>query len=1062
MPKKAEPLVEEKESCQLSQVVPEQGQLVEVRRRQWVVADVTRSALQSNIHKKFENLLRLVSIDEDALGEEIQVIWELEPGARTLEKAGLPTLSGPDEPRRMDAFLDSVRWGAATNADIQSLQAPFRSGIAIEDYQLDPLVRSLDMPRVNLLIADDVGLGKTIEAGLIVQELLLRYRARTVLVVCPASLQVKWQQEMQEKFGLDFRIVDTDYMRELRRSRGIHANPWTSFPRLITSMDWIKSDFAMKLLKDILPRIPTYPRKFDMLIVDEAHNVAPVGGGNYALDSLRTQAINMMAPHFEHHLFLSATPHNGDKVSFTALLAMLDSQRFARGISPEPKNLEKIMVRRLKTDIVDKDGNPVFPVRKLEALEVDYDKEEREVHEMLKRYSESRTKRSKEDGGGYGTHFVLKLLKKRLFSSPAAFATTLEKHRENLAGRRLKPTVERMDEQILHRAIQRVDEDYANDETKEADLLDAVQAATSSGASVSAEEKELLDKMTSWASRARERADAKVTAVIDWLERHIKAKGEWANERVIIFTEYRTTQKWLVDILTAKGFGGQDRLMTIFGGMDPKQRETIKAAFQADPDKSPVRILVATDAAAEGIDLQNHCSRMIHFEIPWNPNVLDQRNGRIDRHGQRAKEVLIWHPVSKGYEKKIKEGKRGEGALDGDLEFLMVAAKKVETIRQDLGSVGRVIAHQIEEAMLGKRTTLDTGSAETQAAETRKRLPTEKRVRERVERLHQKLVESTEAFRLRPENVANAVHVALEIANQPSLRPIRFKGAPEGTVFEMPAFQGTWARCAEGLAHPHTQVKRPITFHHDVAKGRDDVVLVHLNHRLAQLSLRLLRSEVWTREDTKKLNRVAVRSLPRRLSEHPIVAVWSRLVITGKQSHRLHEELTLSGGHIIKGKLERLNVTQMQEIADAARNEPTPAYGLEDLKKVWPDLESNVMSAVEARSKDRMRNLESTLKIRKEKLSKDAADILLELKATIEKEIDDTSGAGLQLELWKSEEKIQLEKNTSSLRARIAEIPGEIEEEKRSIEAQFDSPVARTFPVAISLFVPTADGGGGA
>ncbi|MFA6078400.1 MAG: helicase, partial [Candidatus Omnitrophota bacterium] len=137
-------MIDEKQG-QLSYAIPEQGQLIEVRRRQWIVADVTRSTLQSNTNKRFAHLLRLGSIDEDAVGEELQVVWELEPGARILEKAGLPTLSGPDEPKRMDAFLDAIRWGAATNADIQALQAPFRSGIAIEDYQLDPLVRSLDM-----------------------------------------------------------------------------------------------------------------------------------------------------------------------------------------------------------------------------------------------------------------------------------------------------------------------------------------------------------------------------------------------------------------------------------------------------------------------------------------------------------------------------------------------------------------------------------------------------------------------------------------------------------------------------------------------------------------------------------------------------------------------------------------------------------------------------------------------------------------------------------------------------------------------------------------------------
>jgi superfamily II DNA/RNA helicase len=124
--------------------------------------------------------------------------------------------------------------------------------------------------------------------------------------------------------------------------------------------------------------------------------------------------------------------------------------------------------------------------------------------------------------------------------------------------------------------------------------------------------------------------------LIGWLNEHIRPNGAWDIQRVIIFTEYRDTQNWLQSVLASEGLTGGDRLITMYGGMDSKDRERIKAAFQTDPKNSPVRILLATDAASEGIDLQNHCSRMIHFEIPWNPNRLEQRNGRIDRHGQRA------------------------------------------------------------------------------------------------------------------------------------------------------------------------------------------------------------------------------------------------------------------------------------------------------------------------------------------------------------------------------------------------------------------------------------------
>ena len=142
--------------------------------------------------------------------------------------------------------------------------------------------------------------------------------------------------------------------------------------------------------------------------------------------------------------------------------------------------------------------------------------------------------------------------------------------------------------------------------------------------------------MKGWAAAAGARPDAKAQTLIRWLEEHLRPGGRWNDERVIIFTEYRATQNWLQERLALAGFTQGDRLLTIYGGMDTDQRERVKAAFQFDPKRSPVRILLATDAASEGIDLQNHCSRLIHYEIPWNPNRLEQRNGRIDRHGQRA------------------------------------------------------------------------------------------------------------------------------------------------------------------------------------------------------------------------------------------------------------------------------------------------------------------------------------------------------------------------------------------------------------------------------------------
>lgn len=1035
---------------------PEQGQLVEVRKRQWIVGEVVRSAIISDgvdgASPRGQHLVTLTSIEDDALGEQLQVVWEIEPGARILERAGLPHPDGFDDPARLDAFLHAVRWGAVTNADYQALQSPFRSGITIEDYQLDPVVRAIQMPRANLLVADDVGFGKTIEVGLVIQELLLRHRARTVLVVCPASLQVKWRDEMQEKFGLEFRIVDTALLRELRRSRGIHVNPWTHFPRLITSIDWLKRDIPMRMMQDALPPHPTYPRRFDILVVDEAHNVAPTGSEHYAVDSLRTQAIRTLAPHFEHRLFMTATPHNGYAESFSSLLELIDDQRFARGINPDREQLSVAMVRRLKDDIVDWKGDPKFSKRELVPIEVRYTDEERRIHQTLVEYSRLRQESARAAGGGYATDFILKLLKKRLFSSPAAFAQTLARHRDSL--RRRTGSAEPADRlaRIARRAIEEVDEEYADDEAHEEFLGEVLDTAAPLIGDTSERERQLLDELAHWAERARARADSKAEALLAWLDEHIRLAGNWTNERLIVFTEYRATQNWLVEVLTNRGYGDPRRLMTLYGGMDTDQREQIKAAFQASPDESDVRILLATDAASEGIDLQNHCNLLIHYEIPWNPNRLEQRNGRVDRHGQRKKEVFIHHFVGAGYADSHEHDVK-VGDLEGDLEFLMRAVVKVDRIRQDLGRVGPVIAQQVEDAMLGRRRALDTTAAEGQAAAARNALRVARRIREQIERLHERLMESRRRLELTPDNVRSVVEAGLEIAGQPPLRRARL-AHPDGELFEMPALGGTWTRCAEGLAHPHTGRRRPITFDHSVIDGRDDVVLIHSEHRLVQMCLRLLRAEVWAPDNDKRLHRVTARVVPNDELDGPAVVAHARLVVVGDDRHRLHEEVIRAGGLVRQGRFARLGVGEI----DSALQSSSPVLPnegiLDELKTIWPQIESGLVSALDARRDDRIQYLLNTLARREEKDVQDMTGILEELRRSIEVELDQPPVE--QLALWTSEEKEQLRRNMDSLKARAAAIPEEIEREEVAIRRRYAKPDARLFPVAVTFLVPRA------
>ena len=464
---------------------PSAGQLARVRGRMWVVGDVLPDSQAALDGRQVQHLVSLVSVEDDATGEELEVVWEIEPGTSVIERAELPAIAADrlDEPAELDAFLDAVRWGAVTSADHRSLQAPFRSGIVIEDYQLEPLVRALRSPRTNLLIADDVGLGKTIEAGLVVQELFLRHRARTALVVCPASLQLQWRDEMWEKFGLEFRIVDREMLGQLRRSRGVGANPFAHFPRLIVSIDWLKGELGMRLLREVLPPHPEIPRRYDVLIVDEVHNCAPAGaGGRYAKDTLRTQAIRTLAPHCEHRLFLSATPHNGYENSFAALLELLDPHRFARGIEPSREATREVTVRRLKQDLLKDDGTPRFPRRKVVMLEVEHPESEREVHALLVAYAAARAKRlGSNPSARAAADFVTTLLKKRLFSSPAAFLRTLEVHRETLlrARRPEAPPTPTVLQRLFDDAAVSLDGEASEDGVGEAEreAIDAAAAA---------------------------------------------------------------------------------------------------------------------------------------------------------------------------------------------------------------------------------------------------------------------------------------------------------------------------------------------------------------------------------------------------------------------------------------------------------------------------------------------------------------------------------------------------------------------------------------------------------
>jgi len=1049
---------------------PDVGQVVLVRDRHWVVTDSERS-IQAALDQREplgvpQAFMQLASVEDDGFGEELGIVWDLEPGARVLETATLPqpTVGKFDDPERLDAFLDAVKWGAIASADSRALQSPFRSGITIEDYQLDPVVRALQMPRVNLLIADDVGLGKTIEAGLVIQELLLRHRARTVLVVCPANLCIKWQTEMIEKFGLEFHIVGAEAVRDLRRQRGTSANIWSSFPRLIVSVDWLKRPRAMALLDERLAGMdPTrYPRAFDLLVIDEVHGCAPSGRGRYATDSLRTKAVRKIAPHFEHRIFMSATPHNGYSESFTALLELLDPQRFARGVKPSEENLARVVVRRMKSDLREElppraDGSPRFAERKIVPLEVEYSADERRIHELLTRYSQGRRATAKNQASKMATDFVTLLLKKRFFSSPAAFLNTLDQHLRTL-GR--KDANLKADDDAVRAAFERLDEDIDDESELDEATEDALATAARAMDPLTAEQRGWLQEMRAWAEREARRSDAKARVLLDWIERTCRPEGKWNDQRVIIFTEYRDTQKWLLDLLTVNDLGA-DRVALLYGGIDEDDREHIKAIFQADPSRSPVRILLATDAASEGIDLQRHCHLMVHVEIPFSPSRLEQRNGRIDRHGQPAHEVLIHHFVGKGFEKAK------PGSMEGDLEFLSRVARKIETIRDDLGSVGPVLASQIEEAMVGRRTVVDEEAVTVAGRKARSAVAgIQRKLRDEIARLHDQLEESVVALGISPSAVERVVRTGLELGRQGGL-----EHAAKPGEFVVPPLTGSWARATTGLADPlDPNRQRPITFDHDIAAERDDVVLAHLGHRLVAQSMRLLRAEVWSSGSSVRLSRVSARVVPDKELEDVSVVAHARIVVSGGDGHRLHEQVIAAGGTLRSGRFARLNVGQTDRALSAGPRRPAAADVCEKLADQWKAVEVPLYNALEARAEEVTKGLERMLASRAANEQQSIRDVLTDLRRTISKQLNDLESAeNLQLFLSGFEpsqlapaERLQLQRDLDALRARVDEIPAEIDREVEAVRRRYDARAHRLFPAAVTFIIPERFARGGA
>ncbi len=1060
----------------LATPAPEPGQIVRVRSRQYLVEATTSPPSPGE-----QTLVRLSCLDDDAQGTPLEVLWESEFDAQPV---GRPTWQhaaerGFDTPQMFASYLHALRWNTVTSTNPKLFQAPYRAGIEVMAYQLEPLRKALLLPRVNLFIADDVGLGKTIEAGLILRELIMRQKVRRVVVACPPSVVAQWRDELESRFGLGFVVMDRSYVSAKRRERGFSVNPFTTHSRFIISHALLRDESYTASLRDWLCDFS----RGALLILDEAHNAAPSSGSRYAIDSRFTRVIRDLAPRFEHRLFLSATPHNGHSNSFAALLELLDAQRFTRGVPVRNvSQLEPVMVRRLKEDLREITG--VFPKRvpvQHDIVDLPDDAPELVLSRLLNELKQIRQERlaGERKSTQNAAALVVTNLQKRLLSSIEAFALTLGVHRRSVVKwmevEQEQPDAADLDLSLLVEAPGN-DDDRA--ELTEEDLdaesaaqMDAATAATTRGEKGRLQrELELVDEMLRIANAARGLRDARVQRLIDWIREHMMSGDEWTARRVLIFTEYMDTKRYLEQQLTgafASTNRGDERIDSFTGGMGEDRRRALREAFNRDPRQHPLRILIATDAAREGVNLQNYCADVFHFDVPWNPSRMEQRIGRIDRKLQREPEVRSHYFVLH---------QRSE---DRVVEVLI---KKLGVIRAQLGSLSAVVERRLEKMLSGgiaadeadrlrqriEEADLDpamraVGEEELEAARVAKQ-----DLSRQLDTLRDLLDTSRRHLDLTVPTFRNAINSSLRLLGA---EPLANDGSDASKSWRFPPLDRTdasWADTLDALRVPRRPEQkpwewrreapiRPIVFE-DPGTLDGEVVHLHLEHRVVQRLLTRFLAQGFVRDD------LARACVGHSRDAIPRVVLLGRLSLYGEGASRLHDEIVAIAARWsdvdsrsaplkpyaeqAEGRTLDLLYQTLAEPTSHTPNEQVLESLLRGIEHDVAELEPHLRERAQAIAERAIQKLAA----RGEKESREMRDVIVAQRERILARVSSTR----QLTLDLDEERKQLEADRRHWERRVVSLEEELESEPGRVRAIYDVQAQRVDPVGIVYLWPVS------
>lgn len=502
--------------------------------------------------------------------------------------------------------------------------------------------KMLQAPQVRYLLADDPGAGKTIMSGMLIRELKARRMIRKTLILVPPLVLKQWQTELKEKFNEDFLIITRSYL-----DASGELNPFDMHEQVIASMYWASREDIKSMIIN---------SQFDLVIVDEAHKMAAYTVGQKKRKVKRTKMFQLgenLLRHTEHTLLLTATPHKGDKENFRHLMSLIDHDVFSQ-LNRSDSMLEKsnpYVIRRLKENMVNFDGTPIFPKRTTITLGFDLSPGEMDLYEAVTDYVRHYFNRAKQNNKPNVT-FAMMILQRRLSSSVEAIYLSLVRRKERLV------KVLEMGQKVQQLALEY--EDYEDSSLEEQEMLEAYAEGEYEELDFDElqVEIEMLDPLIRKANVIRQNQNERKFLELE--KTLFGTDGLLAqDEKILIFTESKDTLNYLEEKLKAY----VPEIAKIVGdfSMDRRQEEVEKF-------RNEVQIMIATDAGGESINLQ-FCNQMVNYDIPWNPNRLEQRMGRIHRIGQKN-EVFVFNLVA-------------TNTREGDVLTRLLT--KMEQMREDLG-----------------------------------------------------------------------------------------------------------------------------------------------------------------------------------------------------------------------------------------------------------------------------------------------------------------------------------------------------------------------------------------